>query len=529
MSSQLMLAELVVEAPFFSPFFIFNFLSAIFVMLYCIVKFCKNNYVLARVSFCFSAFMCCFYQVPLVLFSPQVSAALQHPWRYALVINGGALVLVFWGVISSRLDFSSGPTLYPRGTSRIYVATGIIGVLLLAIYLTDVSWACTGLYALLFDPWLTLLAREFSVKLIGSSFSTYSLGAYANSVAPVFVLLSVWLIKESLARRRIFGVFIGFIGGFLAIFALLISGTKGLLMPLMIMLVAGSYFWCGRWFSRILTAVFAILFVGSTLVTFELFKERRGVVGSEYDFAGCSARAGTCQSSLSLLESMTARSDSLGLPTLYVKPIQTRLECLCSGAGDEVSCPSGTLNGMVRGDTVSKLGALPLSDRAVTFFHALVGRMFIVPFQVSVWNFMYGETESIEGIKTLPFARRILGESLNMPELVYQKYGSVYSRGDKTSTSTSPTSFFFAYPAYLGLSGFLIALICVVALDFFMANMVRLIAFSWSSLMPILVGIVMVMCMNFMTSDFVTVLISHGGAAGILLLLIHGLLLKKTI
>lgn len=514
-----MLAALVIEAPALSMFFLFNVVCALLVAVICMARFLQSDYVVARLSFCFAVFVCVFYQIPLALFSAQIKLSLQQPWAYALIVNVGALLLILWGFLTRRLDVNPGFSPYPTRPLRIYFSSLLLGVVSLTVYLSDVPWNCTGLFALIYDPWLTLLAREFGVKLIGSSLSTYSLGAYANAVVPILVLLSVWLIRDSLFRCRPLSGLLGVLGGVFAITTVLVSGTKGLLMPSMLMLVAGCYFWCKTWPSRIITVVFAVIFVVSTLVSFELLKERSSVVGGAYDFAACSVDAGTCEKSRELLQSMTARDYSLGLPGMFVKPLQARLECLCSDR-TETSCPS-----VVATAATDNWARTDTHERSLTFISAVFNRMLVIPFQVSVWNFMYAESEQFDSLKTLPFARRILGESLNMPELVYQKYGSVYSGGDKTSTSTAPTSFFIAYPAYLGLGGFLLALSVIIALDLFLAKFAR---FIGGSLLPILVGGIMIMCMNFMTSDFITVLISHGGAAGVLLLLIYALLLKRT-
>lgn len=527
-----MLKELVLGVPSFTLFFVVNLACTLLVAGISLFRFLKNNYILARFSVCFTVFICFFYQVPLVLFSQQLEVSLSQPWFYAAVVNGGALALSLWSIVTRRLDFRGEPSSFPEKQALLYLVTGLLGLASLAIYLSSVPLECTGLYALFFDPWLTLLARELSVKLIGTSLSTYALGAYANAVAPIFILLSVWLVRNSLLCRRFFGVLVGAVAGILAIFAVLISGTKGLLMPTMLLLVAGAYFWCKTWLSRLSTIVLAVAFLVFSLVTFELLKERGAIVGGAYDFAGCAAKTGSCQKSQDMLESMKSREQSLGLPNVYIQPLQLRLDCLCSADGDETSCPTQVLGREGGGEVplaeLAKQTEILIdkqAERSATFVSALFNRMLVVPFQVSVWNFMYAESETVDGAKTLPFARRFLGESLNMPELVYQKYGVVYSQGDKTSTSTAPTSFFLSYPAYLGWLGLLIALGAVVALDLFIA---RFAYFIGASLIPLLVGSVLVLCMNFMTSDFVTVLISHGGAAGILVLSIHALLLKKN-
>src|SRR5690606_4849610 len=121
----------------------------------------------------------------------------------------------------------------------------------------------------------------------------------------------------------------------------------------------------------------------------------------------------------------------------------------------------------------------------------------------------------------LPFARRLFGESLNMPALVYQKYGTIYSKGDKTSTSTAPTSFLLYYPSYLGWFGLFAALSALVVWDFIYSFFALRLD---DRLFPVAAGIAAITSMNFMSSDFLTVLISHGGAVGLLFVIVFVLL-----
>lgn len=513
-----MLENLIVGAPTFSFFFWFNLFCTLFIIALCVYRFINNNYITARLSFCFVVFLCLFYQIPLVIFTDQVEKALNHPWTYSLIVNGGAIGITLWGIISRRLDLQLIDEIcHAERRLSVYFFFIILSIVCLTIYLSGIPWKCTGLYALIYDPWLTLLARELSVKLLGSSVSTYMLGAYVNAIAPVVILLSVWLVRDALLHRRLLNGIVGFFGGSLATISILISGTKGLLLPSLLMLIIGCYFWGKGWVSRIATILFAMVFVFSTIIFFEIFKERDSLVGAGYDFAACSVEINTCNQSQHLLESLTHRDYSLGLPSNFIKPMNDRLICLCEGEAIG-QCPSPILGEMKRA---------PSLHRTFSYSNALVGRFFVygeaifrrvmvVPFQVSVWHYMYAETETIDGVKSLPFARRLTGSSLNMPELVYQKYGSIYSRGDKTSTSTAPTGFFLSYPAYLGFGGLFLAFLLVITLDLILAKISHIINTTW---IPILIGTVIIMCINFMVSDFVTVLISHGGVAGIMILL----------
>lgn len=524
-----MAKRLVVEPPTFSLFFFFNFASFLVVGAAGVIKLKANSYSLARLSFCLSALICLVYQLPLVIFSQRVESSLPGAWSYALVVNGAAMLFMFWAFLSRRFDVVVGDSVYPEKAKEIHLITGILGIALMWIYMAAVPWNCTGLYALLFDPPYTMLARELGVKLVGTSLATYSLGAYAGAVAPVFLLFSIWRFEGYVIRRKIVPAIVCMACGFIAIAVLLVSGIKGLLMPSTLMLAAVIYFYKKTWRSRLLAFAATALFFFCALTAFEFLKERGGYAsGGQYDFAACSVKMGACERSLSLVESMKGQDISLGLPSAYVGLMQSRLVCLCEGR-DERTCPDGGMIGryIEKGGSVagvSPVVMIGLSDRFIAFAEGILYRIFVVPFQVSVWHFMYAETEAVEGVKTLPFARRILGHSLNMPEMVYQKYGSIYWQGDKTNTSSAPTSFIWAYSAYLGWIGFGIALACVLSLDLVLAGLAR---FVGGPLIPILIGLVMIMSINFLMSDFVTVLLSHGGVAGMLVLLIYAVLLKK--
>jgi hypothetical protein len=540
-SALAMVNTLAVDLPEFTFFFAFNLLCFVCVVTNCVIRLVANNLIVGRLYFCFMSLLCVFYQAPLVIFAQQLQESLENPWKYAFVIQSGAGLLLVYGALTKAFDSRFKAVPVPKELPRLYLITLLAALGALYTYLHRVPWQCTALHALLYDPWLTLLAREFGVKLIGTSVATYALGAYANSIAPALTLASIWLIGFFKGWSKAVGL-IGLATGLFAIGAVLISGTKGLLIPLLIMLASGAYFWSRTWSSKLVAMGLSVCFVGASLIGFELFKERTSVVGAGYDFAYCSVRAGTCGKSIDMLRSMRFREDSLGIPSAFVKPIDERLNCLCGSDVSTEWCPSGTLNRVLTG-TVSaaidrqRFGSdtnepnsvdLPGSTekvlhRSATFAGAIFNRIFIVPFQVSVWHFMYSETESVDGMKTLPLARRLFGESINTAELVYQKYGTIYSGGDRTSTSTAPTSFFLSYPAYLGVFGFLLSILALICLDIILAKIAVL---AGASLAPFLVGFVLTMSMNFITSDFITVLLSHGGLAGIALLLAYSILLR---
>ena len=521
----IMLNYLDIENPELTFFFLVNLTCMMFVAASCLTMFVKNNFLLGRFYFSFTLILCVFFQMPLTLFSHQIERALYDPWKFSLCVNGTALLLLLWGKWSSQLSIRAGSCSYPENTRSIYILTGVIGIALVAVYLYHVPWDCTGLFAIINDPWMTLIAREFSIKLVGSSISTYSIGTNANAVAPIFILLSFWLFLLSVRSRQVTSALIGLLGGFVAVISVIMTGTKGLLFPSMLMLVVGSYFWSKTWLERILTVGFSVMFILGSILTFELVKDRGAEAGGFYDFASCSARLGTCPQSQTLLHSLKSLDYSLGLPSYLVDKLENRLDCLCDTNVEEHLCPIATVNSPsgYNSDTTEQT-SLP-ARKVSGYITAILYRVFVTPFQVTAWHFMYAETEELDGVLTLPFANRFFGKSLNTPELVYQKYASEYFGGDKTSTGTSPTGYLFAYTAYAGWLGLLLSIVLIVGVDIFVASLSK---FLDNSLIPILIGLVSIMSTNFMVSDFVTVMISHGGAAGVLMLIIFVLLKKKN-
>lgn len=518
LSELIMAKRLVVEAPALSLFFVVNLISFLGVAIFLFKKIRDNRAILIRLPFSFTAAMCLAYQLPLVIFSQQVLGALENAWGYAVVVNGISISLLLWLSATRSYDIVGTTFPAPRKSSGIYLVVGVVAGTSLWLYLSAVPWDCTALYALLFDPPYTLFARELGVKLLGTSVATYSLGAYAVSIVPIFLILSAVQIGKSISQRRPLVAVSLFIFGFAAVIAVLVTGIKGLLMPSALMTGVAILYYKRTWTSRMVSMVLAVLFFFAAVSVFEFIKER-GVYESngQYDFASCSVKMGACKGSQSLMDSIKGQRNALGLSIANADQMRTRLNCLCDGVESPVcnepaltklSLLNQTSGGVsvsessqtnfdtesigTRSDPsinsiagISPVILIGLPGRLVTYADALLYRLIVVPFQVSIWHFMYAETEAVVGLETLPFARRLLGQSLNMPELVYQKYGSIYWGGDKTNTSSAPTSFVMAYPAYLGLAGVILALGCIISLD---AAMIFLSSVSTPGSVPILGG-----------------------------------------
>lgn len=542
-----LLGSLVATPPRLTPYFISNLLCTLLVLGYSWRRFLENNLVATRLSFTLALSICVVYQIPLTLFSNEVDDALDNPWAFSLAVNGTALSLVIYGFMTKFYDLPHVVPSIPRVLLRYHLINIILALFLILFYIFWVPWPCTGLYALIYDPGQTLLARELAVKLNSHAIAAYALGAYTSAIAPALAFTSLWLMKKSEGRRRTARLLVGIVTSVFAMTGALLSGTKGLLIPFFIMLIVGAYYLSKTGGMRIIATGLSAVFVWALLAGYETVRERSSLVWGRYDFPACAYEMNACKSSLELLNSLDHRDLSLGMTRTTVRSIREQLVCLCNKEDSAVCVSDSLKKGFdsareMTEETIKKpdqsliettkemmkeresISIRMTIDRVLVMAESIFHRALITPFQVSVWHFMYAETEKVDGIKTLPFARRITGSWLNMPELVYQKYGVIYSGGDRTATSTSPTSFIISYPAYLGAGGFLFALASIILLDMALA---RIAITLDASLAPLLVGLTAILAYNFMSSDFFTVITSHGGAAMVVLMGLYAYITKK--
>ncbi|WP_172795302.1 hypothetical protein [Bdellovibrio bacteriovorus] len=473
----------------------------------------------ARFAFVLIGFVHLCYQWPLVLFSTVVVERIQTAWSLGIFVHVFVLANLLWLFLTRRMD-PPGAFAQAEGFKIQDVLAGLIVIIpLVVVYLSKVPFSCTALYALLFDPQLTLLAREFSLKFVGMAAAAYSYGAVANVAAPFLVSMSFMVGVIAIRKGQyiyavaMVAVFVG------AVLSALLIGAKGMLIPSILMLTVTVALWNNSWFMRFVGVLSSLVFLGCILVAFELSKERGNSVGRNYDFASCSLQMGVCEKSAQLLESVGARKViSLGISHNVLDYLKERLDIGCSGK-DLSLYPLKTFPNDVKLGAVEKKGAEQNKgaerSRGVIYAEALFYRAFVTPFQVSIWHNMYVLDHGSPGMGALPLANRFLDKHINMPEQVFQHYASVYLGGDKTSTGTAPTGFMMAYPAYWGLLGLLLAVSVVLVVDVVFS---LLMAFCPSRLRPLAVGLMVVSSYNFLISDFGTVLLSHGLIAGWIIL-----------
>lgn len=470
---------------------------------------------LKRPSSIFALLIFFFYGFPSLLFVRQLKEELPNSLILYVSIHLPVIGLLVWTIVTGRfvkLRELKPPREQVSGLSPSSLTALALLVVLPMAYLARVPFNCTAIYALVHDPYLSSLAREFGIKLVGTSTATYAFGNLVNAVVPF--LGAFGMLEIVRARRLNYAVSFTFwpLIIFIGLMLVLIGGAKGLLIPTLVTSSIALFVALDSWWKRLLGALFPIVVLVGFLVGFQMATERGTQAGAKYNFAACASRLERCPQSRILMSSLLEREMSLGLPIEFSKKILSRLDCYCDqSVADKATCDGKeyVYHWKPRDDGYDSGG------RAVRILEGTVRRALIVPVQVASWHFGYVSEAGRPGWRAMPFGRRIYGESLNIAELAYQRFGSIYSDGDKTATSTAPTGFFLAYPAYLGWGGLVLSLIIFIGLDAVIFGILRGMTVSQQG---IALGLTSTLGMNLMVSDFVTTMISHGGAAAVALL-----------
>ncbi len=490
---------------------------------------------LARPVFFISVLMVIFYQVPLTLFSNKLRIGLTSFSYFTLVVHSIIFLCFLWLLYTPnllQLDKNLGDKNINSEFKVSFSFWSLLIILtagLLCIYFSYIPFQCTGLFAVFQDPEMTLWAREFSIKLSSSAYLGFSYGILGNVVVPVFFTLIFFKIKDNLLSFNFLKSTIYFILGLGLLLIILLPGIKGMLMPTFIVMLLAIIMRGKNYLSMIAHMLIGCSLFFVTLSSFEVFRERTLIHHRTalYNAGFCAVAGNICKQSNILINSLYGRNLSLGLSNLRRDSVRKELIDAC-GVSNLVIRPSLTSSLSTHKSNVSR--ALQsnasrifggkngrefseeingVSHPVGVFLNALFNRVLVVPFQVAAWHYLYVDEHDNPGVYVLPISKKIFGKSFDVASLVYQAYGSIYSGGDITSTSTAPTSYLLFYPAYLGILGLILALICLFSFDFFSCLLMKKLT-GLNRLM--FTGLLCVACLNMMTSDFIAVLLSHGAA-----------------
>ncbi len=398
----------------------------------------------------------------------------------------------------------------------------VLTALLTIAYFAIVDWRCTALFALLFDPELSLLAREFSGKLLPGSTAFYVHGALSNVLVPVLSMLAVRSIVRGVGHRSALSLSAGLGLLFVSVPLALLPGAKGGLVPAFIACVVCFVVMDGGLVRRTASVAVACVVTLGPFVMFDTVREN-GVfrsLGLTYDFARCAQRYGVCDASRTLVESSLSRPESIGVSDARTRRLLAELDVFCPTtapaapvpvppvpvppvpvAVPETGRPASGTPGMG-----ASLASLVAEVNRVAY--GLAYRAFVTPVQASSWYFRHAEDHGRIGPSGLGFLRRFSVDPVNVPSLIHEIYYPVFSGGANVSTGTVPVAFFVAYPAVIGWWGVALALGLILGLDLLVRALQGRLPHRTRALSA---GLMAAMAVNCLSSVFGTVLLSHGG------------------
>ncbi len=445
------------------------------------------------------------YLLPSIFFGGIIVEGLPEPSYFFFVIYGTGFALAVWLCLSPRMlnmETVVSPGAMPE--KRKYASVAIMGLsalVLMAIWLYLLPFECTGGWSLLFDPERALLAREVSGKLSGVPYVWRLIGVYVNVIVPIFVFLSGTIIVDLLKkpRKKFLPVVVTLTALIvLAFLSLFLNATKGYLIPLLIVCIVGISLLRTRNLNKILgISVVSVSVFGGVFVLQGLILT--GVSNNKYPLASCLVKFDACDAGVKLIETASSR----GYPNIIggaaeLHNYATSVETVCD------------MKVNIRKDLIEQSGVEQLRvDHDSDVLGGLLTRAFKIPIQVASWYFLFKYESGSKMQNPIPILSR-LGGNGNLAHDVYQRFGSIYSKGDVTSTSTAPASFIFVYSAFMGWLGFLLSIVLLVTFDLIVFSFVRILR------SPVSCGVAgagAVMAYHFLNTDFFTAIGSHGGVA----------------
>ncbi|MEZ5690633.1 MAG: hypothetical protein R3D71_03080 [Rickettsiales bacterium] len=537
---------------------------ACFSLLIALILFFRSKAIITRPAFMVAILMMVFYQWSLIPYSFVFYERGFDIWWFAITIHSIVLLNFLWVAFTPNLTSSDiykkpSETSSPSGFKGFEIWFSLaLFFILLAVYLYKVPPRCTALYSIFFDPSLALLIREITVKLIGTTYSTYALSILYTTINPIMAFLAIYMMYKALADYRIFRFVFWLVILSLVLISNLLSGAKGNLIPTFVVISVAGFLSVHKWYLRIITVVGlnAVL-----ILILSLFGMERASINSlarkDYNFGKCVVEMGVCKPTGILLESLTARDFSLDLPKSVIASLEEERKNSCMDnipaniveqelprktnidiAGKEIISTSSEKRNNNKDIVITKEKPshhktkttkemeLTIGEKYIVNEHSkitvmdringIINRAFVTPLIVAHWHFLYVSEYSAPGFNGISIARRLSDNYIDMPKKICEKYETIRSGGDRTSTCTAPTSYLFTYPAYMGVIGLLLAIFLTICFDLVVSLIIR---YSAIPLNYLAVGLASVSVVNFMVADFTTVMLSHGAGAAFALLM----------
>lgn len=509
--NQLFAQNLTIElAP---PHIFFMQIGGISVCIYLLLQaFRRSPGVWRRFGFFFSWVFIFFYLLPAVIYGGHLYIGFPSWLFFFLSTNIISIGLAIWvfassvGVTTGRSISLSNADFLGRGQKALL---GALLFLVLGGFFYFVPWSCTGLWALIFDSKYVLLAREISMKLNGVPWASRLYGFYVSVLGPLLCFIGIYGAAYYWRVRQYFKVFLSATILCAAIFLLLLGGVKGVLLGAGVFVAYAILSLPTSLSRRVLASMICLAVFAGMVFIFGLIRDKNQNKDHDiqYDLVGCTQHFGARENVLRLLRTAAVRKEGgLGLTVEQLEGLSQKID-----GKDQPHDNNG------KSALLEDFGSISLSDAsnhdvAERWIKPLWNRLFVVPIQVASWHFFYVEEVNSSGWLVIPIVNRLVGDGSNLAELVYSKYGVLYSSGDVTSTSTAPTTFIYSYSAHLGWVGIALSLGLLIALDMLSAILLRA---GNPVLLAAISGFFAALGISLASSDFFTVMFSHGGLFGL--------------
>lgn len=492
-----------------SPLGFFLLFCALSSSLMTFILYKKNKWNFSRPALSISVIVLFIYQWPLVFLATGIEKTLNNPWPMAISVFLFQSFCLFWVWVTPKLTPQQVKKISPEISDFTFVVIAAITAVLMLTYLITVPVNCTGFWAYVFDPNMGQLAREVSIKLLGSRPATYAVAALTNVFVPVLsAIIYAKLLRAVSIRARMQVIIYSFAIAVMVLF-LLLPATKGLLIPTAIMLCAASLFWVKRlWAKIVVTSSILVIFLLS-ITAFEPLSQRNAVI-YRYDFWACAQEINSLDSAKELINSIST-TGGFGLTSEEVINIATE-----NNDNSEYLPTNYSNQENNNGPTLESSTTTVFS--AADYLIAIFNRAFFVPAQIGTLHYKFVEDFGSPGLDAAPLATRFSANPINVPNLVFDEYIAKHSSTNQGGNS--PTSSVISWTAYFGIFGFIFSLLFIITLDLIFSLSMRKIR---TSVYPIVLGLLFIMVYMLVNSDFGTAILTHGGlpTIGLLIFMIY--------
>jgi len=173
--------------------------------------FYSRRYYFIKPSILLIAFSIIFFQFPLAIFSDAYEGTVPDPYILSFIIHGyilmGLAVSLYTCQDESKTVWKriTGNSVSERCVNKhaVFLLAGVV-ICIGSIYLVHVPFRETGLYAVIANPAMAVVARERSLKLLDNQALVYAFSLMTSSIAPMLAVMLSGIGANLFFKRRLF-------------------------------------------------------------------------------------------------------------------------------------------------------------------------------------------------------------------------------------------------------------------------------------------------------------------------------------